>query len=349
MLKLTEKRTKKLCLGSTFLATGGGFPFEEKFKNLKKLLSNQELFLVDADELDDTDFVCAVSGIGSAGDTKDLDLSKALEIGIKKLEEILNPENKLGTSKKIKAVVPGEVEIENIIFEIASKINKPVLDADTAGRRAVPEMTHDTFFIAGESILPVVLVSLDGNVKIINTIGDDLLVESIARQMAIESKSKTVILFSHAREVGVLKNIIALKSLSLSIEVGSILANKNFDIIEKKLKKLLKAKLITKGRVFGVGKKRGEGFLFNTVKIVDKNNNLFVIHIKNEALVVYKDEKIISVIPDSICFLDLNTMLPLHSTELILSKNIAVFEIPAIDQWKTERGENLFGEKYLRL
>jgi DUF917 family protein len=46
--------------------------------------------------------------------------------------------------------------------------------------------------------------------------------------------------------------------------------------------------------------------------------------------------------------LDAKTFLPVHSSELRFDLHIILFEVPAIAQWKIERGLNLFGPQYLR-
>lgn len=339
MLNLTPKRITTLCLGSTFLATGGGFPFATKLAKMQELSKQSSLFLHNTEDFSDDDFACAISGIGSAADTQNIDLGTILKTGLAILEKTIN--------QKIKVIIPGEIGIENIMFEIGKLVNLPILDADTAGRRAVPEMNQDTFFIAGESILPCVLITLEGKTEIINKKGDDLLVETKARELAIHSPNKVAFIFSHARTIKLLKKIIALNSLTLSIKIGQILQTKNLVLIQQRLNNLVDAKIIGQGKITATNHKENNGFLTKIIEVKD-NKNTLQIHIKNEILAVYCNNKIKSVIPDSICILDVMTFLPVHSSELIIGKNIIIFEIPAIKQWKTERGQNLFGINYLK-
>jgi len=338
MLNLTPKRITALCLGSTFLATGGGFPFSTKLAKMQLLSKQSSLLLHNTEDFSDDDFACAISGIGSAADTQNIDLGTTLKKGLALLEKTIH--------QKIKVIIPGEIGIENIMFEIGRLVNLPILDADTAGRRAVPEMNQDTFFIAGESILPCVIITLEGKTEIIDKKGDDLLVETKARNLAINSPNKVAFIFSHARPIKLLKKIIALNSLSLSIKIGQILQTKNLATIQQRLNNLVNAKIIVQGKITVVSHKENNGFLTKLFELTD-NNNTYQIHIKNEILAVYCKNKIKSVIPDSICVLDSINFLPLHSSELTIGKNIIIFEIPAIPQWKTERGQNLFGTNYL--
>jgi len=284
MINLTSKRLTHLSLGSSFLATAGGFPLDQKLNKLQELSRIFSLRLADADDLQDNDFCCAISGIGSTKEIKSADFGSALRLGITAAEQI--------TGQKIKAIIPGEVGIENIIFEIAGLLNLPVLDADTAGRRAVPEMTHDTFFIAGESILPCVLVTLDGQTEVMARPGQELLVEQKAREKAVASVAKTALIFSHIKKVSLLKKIIALKSLSLSLQVGRILKTKNFNLINKRLKTLLGGKFIGGGRVMAVNQKNNQGFLLGEITLKTESGIPLTLIIKNEALAILKNNKI---------------------------------------------------------
>ena len=338
MLKLTPQKILHLALGSTFLATGGGFPLDIKLKKLQELSQNKNLKIISAEELPPHTLACAISGIGSAGKIPQQNLSEILKKGIQILSGYLK--------QKIEIIVAGELGIENIIFEIADLVNLPVLDGDTAGRRAVPEMTQDTFFIAGESILPVVIIDMEGNYELITQVGQDLLVEKKARSLAMRSPSKVAFIFSHARPLIKLKKIIALGSLSTAIQTGKILASHNQEKINQKIKQLLGGSLKLQGLVKSKIIQNTEGFLVNKI-ILETNKETWEIIIKNEVLAILKNNQFVSGIPDSLCLVDEN-FLPVHSSQIKIGQKLNIYEIPAIPQWKTERGLNLFGPNYLK-
>jgi len=337
MIKMTPQKIINLSLGSTFLATGGGFPLDIKLKKLQELSQTKNLYLVDAADIPPNTLACAISGIGSAGEIPQQDMVNILKKGLQILSNHLN--------QKIAALVAGELGIENIIWEIASLIDLPVLDADTAGRRAVPEMIQDTFFIAGESILPVVIIDMEGQHRLITKSGQDFLVEKIARKMAIDSPSHTAFIFSHVRPVHKLQKIIALNSLSTAIQTGKILATKNQIIIDEKIKQLLGGALKLQGVVKTKIMQNTKGFLVNKIILEAESANWEII-IKNEVLAILKNQQFVAGIPDSLCLLD-KDFLPVHSSQIKIGQELKIYEIPAIQQWKTERGFNLFGPGYV--
>jgi len=343
-MELTKQDLHSLALGSTLLATGGGFPFESKHQKLKELNKNNSLHLISTNDLCDDDLVCAISGIGSADNTHNLNFDQALIAGLKTMQELLG--------RNINALIPGEIGIENIIFELASKLNLPVLDADTAGGRAVPEMTHDTFFLADETILPVVLVSLTGETFVIDEKQTPLFekrgeIEKIARAKALETPEKTILIFSHGKPIHKIKAIASLNSLSRSIEIGTALKSLNLTQILQDLKQICRAELITTAKVTSVFKNKDEDFL-KTIVTLRTPQGIMDLIIKNEILALQQDSNLIAHIPDLICLLDLKTFLPIHSSEIEKGSFFAVLRIPAIKQWQTEKARELFGISYVK-
>ncbi|KKR08144.1 MAG: hypothetical protein UT32_C0003G0020 [Parcubacteria group bacterium GW2011_GWC2_39_14] len=338
-MELTKQDLHSLALGSTLLATGGGFPFESKHQKLQELNKNNSLHLISTNDLCDDDLVCAISGIGSAGNTQNLNFDQALIAGLKTMQGLLG--------QNINALIPGEIGIENIIFELASKLNLPVLDADTAGGRAVPEMTHDTFFLADETILPVVFVSLTGKTFVIDNIVDERQIEKLARTKALETPEKTILIFSHGKPIHKIKAIASLDSLSRSIEIGTSLKSQDLTQILQDLKNICRAELITTAKVTSVFKNKDQDFL-KTIVTLRTPQGIMDLIIKNEILALQQDSNLIAHIPDLICLLDLKTFLPIHSSEIEKGSFFAILRIPAIKQWQTEKARELFGISYLK-
>lgn len=336
MQELNQADIMNLALGSTFLATGGGFPFEQKLKKLTELNQTNSLNIINSDELDDDSFVCAVCGIGSADNDGVFDLEKALEVGLSQIEGL--------TNKRIQAIIPGEIGIENIVFDIASQINLPVLDGDTAGGRAVPEMKQDTFVLANESILPAVIVTLEGKTKVVNLSEDEKNIEKIARKMAVESPGKTVLLFSHIKPMKKIREIASLNSLTTAINVGKILQMKTLRTIQDEFRYYLKGEIIMKEIVIDVVKQNDMGFLVQKVKL----GNGQELVIKNEIIGIIDEKKIIQSVPDSICIIRQKKFTPIHSSELQPNDKILIFRIPPIEQWKSDYAQEIFGRNYLQ-
>jgi|GEM_PF-3176942 len=338
-MELSKKQLHALALGSTLLATGGGFPFLQKHQKLKELHKKDPLHLISTADLCDNDYVCAISGIGSADNTHNLNFDLALTTGLEAMEQALG--------QKICAVIPGEIGIENIIFELASKLNLPVLDADTAGGRAVPEMTHDTFFLAEESIQPVIFVTLSGETSQLEGILDETQIENLAREKALATPEKTLLIFSHGKPLAKIKQIASLNSLGKSISIGEIIKSQDLDQILPGLKKICHAELITTAKVTSIFKDKNNGFL-QTIVTLRTPQGIMDLIVKNEILALQQDAQIIAHVPDSLCLLDLKNFLPIHSSEIKKGSFCAVLKIPAIKQWQTEKAHRIFGIDYVK-
>jgi len=89
-----------------------------------------------------------------------------------------------------------------ISFYAAAMSGHCIIDADVAGR-AVPEITHSTYYFNGLPVAPIILANEFGECMICENIADDLRAEAIVRALSIVSRND-IAAIDHAMMVATL-------------------------------------------------------------------------------------------------------------------------------------------------
>ena len=133
MNQLSTQQLNDLLLGACLLATGGGCTYAEK---QTLLADSPQMKIIDCDELEPMATICTVYAVGSASvQTSDIRLQICL--GMRAVEQL--------TDRPLDGIFAGEIGGEQLAMYTAGLMGLPVLDADGAGGRAVPEITQDQF------------------------------------------------------------------------------------------------------------------------------------------------------------------------------------------------------------
>lgn len=339
MKYLNENDVKNMLVGSLIYSTGGGIEYEVQKKLFKQLFSKyKKLPLITINELDDNDCLCTAYSVGSAGNTN-VDLSKALKIGIEKLQYY--------TKKEFKAIFAGETNIDILAFQTALQLQLPVLDADATGGRAVPELQFDNFAVVKKSTLPLVAVLPNFKTILISKIKNLSKVDKIIQSLLLKHKQGLIVVLDHYIQVKEAKKILTLGIFERAIELGEFISkNSNHKNFERKMIKYLQGKIIIKGKVTKINIKNEDGFLNGYYHIIDRKNNLVKIFVKNENLICWKNNKMIVVPPDFIITLNAKTFHGIHNSSLKLNQEVIVIKKRASKFWNTKNARKLFNPKY---
>jgi DUF917 family protein len=339
MKKINQTDINTMLLGAGIYGTGGGFPLEVQRQIFQKLnLAGKEFRLVEMEELTNNDFVCTAYGVGSAANTE-VDLSESLTKGLVAMQQL--------TGKKFKAIFAGEINIEALVFQAASSLNLPVLDADCTGGRAVPEIQFDNLFVKGKSILPLVAVSQKGEVFILEKAKTAEEIEKFVRQIA-QKTNNSVAVIDHPMSIKeALKNL-ETGTITRSIKIGRLLAQKNKTLTE--LLELTQGTALFEGTIISNKlKDQKTGFLEGYYEIEDHQQDLLKILVKNENLIALKNQEVLLTIPDLISVLDQKTLLALHNSQITPGQKVVVLGIRASSTWRSRKGKELFSPKNLGL
>ena len=239
MKKLTKQDIEDILNGCTILGTGGGGDLAEGYEYIDEALDQgKEFILVDVDEVPDEALICTPYLLGSISPLAGKEEKQYERLPRSKEKPILQAFKRLEkyTGKKFYGAISCEMGGANtaVAFYVAAMMGGYIINADPAGR-AVPEITHSTYYINGLPVAPIVMVNEFGECAIIENVIDDQRAEDLVRALAMVSKND-ISAIDHALEMKELRNAIIKDTTSYALALGQVFreARQNgLDVAEK--------------------------------------------------------------------------------------------------------------------
>lgn len=149
MKKLTKQDVEDIIYGCTIMGTGGGGSLEGGLDIVKSdFEEGREFMLAELDEMPDDEMVATPYVCGSVSPLSEEEEDKYKGLPQIPVTEAVRSFETLEEyfGKKFYGVISTELGGENTAdaFHVAALMNKPIVDADPAGR-SVPELQHSTF------------------------------------------------------------------------------------------------------------------------------------------------------------------------------------------------------------
>lgn len=336
---INNQIAKHMLLGSSIYSTGGGIEYGTQEKHITSLLKkyrSRSLELISIEELKDEDYICTVYQVGSSANTN-FDASSFLRLGINTLEDY--------TGKKFKAIFAGETNIDSVVFQAAGSLGLPVVDADSNGGRAVPQIQFDNFVLKKKSITPLVAVTPTKEIRISRT-KNVLSIENTIRSIASKLDDGLITVCDHPINVKEAKEILTLGIFSRSIELGKLIFdNKDPSYLLNQVIKKIDGKLFIRGKIVKIELKDKQGFLEGYYWVRDNKNELRV-YVKNENIICWLNDKVILTVPDCILAVDIGNLRGLHNSKLREGQGVVVIGKRATDLWRTKEAIELFNPKH---
>ncbi len=357
MRKLTKQDIEDILHGCTILGTGGGGDLEEGYEYVDEALEQgKEFILVDVDEVPDDALICTPYLLGSVSPLTEKEEKQYKRLPRTKEKPILQAFKRLEqyTKKNFYGAISCELGGANtaVAFYVAAMMDGYIIDADPAGR-AVPEITHSTYYINGLPAAPIVMANEFGECAIIENVIDDQRAEDLVRALAIVSRNN-ISAIDHALEMKVLRQAVIKGAISYALALGKVFreARQNgLDVIEK-VAETGNGFVAFKGQVKMYEWKTESGFTIGDV-VIDGvgryEHHQCKIDYKNEHMVSRLDNKIHCTIPELICLFDLDTQKPITNPNHKVGMKVAVVILPAPKEFTTEKGLQAFGPQYLEL
>ena len=346
--ELNELDLRDIIDGCTVLGTGGGGDPKEGWELIKKEVKKGRKFLLASlDEIPDNKTVATPYFVGSLTRGK---IESVYEDGeaarsFRLLEEYLG--------EKFYGVISTELGGANtaVALATAAKLGIPIIDGDPAGR-SVPELQHTTFYIMGLKMTPFSVVTPFGDEIVISKVKNDFQAEKIVRAIAATIETNVGVT-SHPIKGRDIKDSIVKNAISYALKIGRAMR-----IAKEKGEDVINA-LITAGNGFllfkGVAMKSGwkdeNGFTigeFELEGIDEFKGEIYKIWFKNENLISWRNGEVDVTIPDLISVLTLDGA-PVTNPNIQEGKEYAVIGFPAPEIWRTPKGLEVFGPKYLGL
>lgn len=237
-----------------------------------------------------------------------------------------------------------------ISFYVAAMSGGFIIDADPAGR-AVPEITHSTYYLNGLPAAPIIMANIFGEMMIFENVIDDERAEQLVRSLAMASRNDIAVI-DHALEMKTLKNAIIKGAISYAFKLGKAFrkAKQKQKNVVQEIADIGNGFIAFSGQIEDFSCKTDSGFTVGEILIQGTNDytgNTYKIVFKNENMISWLNNKVHATIPDLICLVDTDTDEPVTNPNHRKGMNVAVIILPAPDDFISEKGLKIFGPEYL--
>ena len=188
-----------------------------------------------------------------------------------------------------------------------------ILDADPAGR-AVPEITHSTYYLAGLPAAPIYTANEFGETFVLEGVCDDQRAETIVRALSQVSRNDLAAI-DHALPMRELRNALIPGTISKALEIGKIWRETlevDGDAISE-VTRLSGGLEVFQGRVSLADYETIEGFTkgFLVIDGLGKfSGQSMQVSVKNENMACWINGQVFATVPDLICMFGAETQKP---------------------------------------
>lgn len=354
MRKLTKQDLHDILLGAAIVGTGGGGSLKEGIELIDKTFDEgYEFTLAEINEIPDdaligSPYICGSIGILSEEKQKAYDaLPKINEV--KEVVAIKSLEVYLG--KEFYGVLATELGGGNtaVALNVAARLNRPVIDADPAGR-SVPCLQHSTLFLNNIPITPIGLANKFGDTMIIPTVANDERAEVLVRQVAVSSFNSVGVV-DHPGLWGDLKNSLIKNTITYCLEIGKTarIAKAEGRNFAYDVAKNFNGYVVFEGEICEADWEDRDGFTYGNINIIGKedyNGQNLRIWFQNEYIMSWKNGEVFATVPDSINIYNKDEKMPLLNPNAKKGMKVTVFVLKAFDEWRTEEAIEIFGPRF---
>ena len=354
MRTLNQQEAEDILYGASVFGAGGGGDFDAGLELIRGIYRNgKEVKIIHLDEVEDDWFIASPYYLGSVvPPQKDVAAKLAnIEVFKEHVSTIAALALQSSLGRKLDAVLATELGA-NVAWamEVAASLEIPLIDADPAGR-AVPELDHTTFNLHGVSIAPFALSNEYGEVIIVKSVANHDRAEEHARAFAVASGNLAGIC-DHPIDGEKLKKSVIEGTINASEQMGRALrlANGKGNSPVASMLEVGNGNLLIEGVITSAAWEDKIGFIEGTVDITSfEQNKTLNLKFRNEFMYAESEGEIISIIPEIITVIDLDTGLPILNPSCKEGMKVAVLTFPAPEIWESEQGLSLFGPGYIGL
>ncbi len=356
MVKTLDKQDLyDILYGCTILGTGGGGEMEEGLDFIDEALKlGKEFKLVDVDDVPDDALVCTPYMLGAISPLPEEEKKVYNRLPRIEQQPIMLAFDRL--KKYLGSEFYGTISCEMggsntaLSFYVAAMSGGLIIDADTAGR-AVPEITHSTYYLNGLPASPIFLANVFGETMILENLIDDERAEQVARSLSMASRNDIAVI-DHALEIKTVRNAVIKGAISYAHKLGKEFrkAKQDKKDVARKIADIGNGFVAFRGKVENFSWKTGEGFTIGDLLIQGTQNysgNTYKIDYKNENMISWLNNEVHATIPDLICLIDTDNNEPVTNPNHKKGMNVAVIILPAAKEFVSEKGLKIFGPKYL--
>lgn len=340
--------------GAAILGTGGGGELSEGIGLIDEALAHGKAFqLADLSDAPDGALICTPYMLGAISALPPEE--EALYTGLKTvdLHPILQAYDHFETllGQRFWGTVPCELGGSNtaVAFYAAAMRGAVMCDADPAGR-AVPEITHSTYFLAGLPAAPIVMANAFGESFVATGVQDDQRAESLVRALCNVSRHD-IAAIDHALPAAQLSPAIISGTISKAMKLGALWRDvlEAPDALPEQIADALGGFVAFRGTVSQSTWRTESGFTLGSYTLAGTGRwqgRTYAIDIKNENMASRCDGRVHATVPDLICALDIETGAPVTNPNAQVGQHIAIVIAPAHEAFLTPRALEVFGPSY---
>lgn len=357
MITLTRQDLIDILYGCTILGTGGGGSLEKGIKLMDDALAKGKRFrLVDFSEVPEDAWIATPYMCGSISPT-----TPELEARYAGLPVLQEPEAYLAyqalekyIGESFYGVISTELGGGNTAeaFYAAALLDRFIIDADPAGR-SVPELQHSTYYIYDLPIYPLACANMFGDVAVLPRVVNDERAEALVRAMAVASKNRMGVA-DHPAQAKVLRDAVIRGAISNAWKAGKLFreAKEQGKLAGSHVAAGMGGYMLFKGHVSKHHYDTVEGFTVGDVYLAGEGEyagSEYHIWFKNEHMAAWRDGKVDVTVPDLICLFNDDTNEPNLNPYYSVGMKATVIGLPAPEQWRSERGLEIFGPRHFNL
>ncbi|MEL7463854.1 MAG: DUF917 domain-containing protein [Pseudomonadota bacterium] len=354
MKTLTRQNLSDILHGAVILGAGGGGELSEGLELIDVALSAGKSFnLVSLDEVPDEALICtpyflgAVSPMSPEEEARYACLPRSAEHPM--LAAYKGFQQHLG--REFYGVTPCELGGSNTAaaFFPAAMSGHMLLDADPAGR-AVPEITHSTYYLAGLPASPIFAANEFGETIVLDNVCDDRRAETLVRALSQVSRND-IAAIDHALPMRELRSALIEGTITKAMHLGEIWrdAVRNGANAASAVAAASDGFVAFTGVVADCRYETRQGFTLGEIRIA--GSGAFAgrearVSVKNENMALWIDGRVFATIPDLICLFDEETGGSISNPDCHGGQQVSLVVLSGPEAFKTENGLEIFGPKY---
>ncbi len=351
---LSHQDLKDILSGAVIMGAGGGGDLSEGLNLIQHAFDAGKTFrLASLEEVPDEALICTPYMIGAISPLSDEEergyahLPKSethpILVAYEKFQDYLGAEFygttacELGGSNTAAAFFPAAMNDHFII------------DADPAGR-AVPEITHSTYYLAGLPAAPIFTANEFGETFVLEGLCDDQRAESVVRALSRVSRNDLAAI-DHALPMQNLRNVLIPGTISKALQLGRTwrMARENDNDSIACVAEHGQGLAAFEGIVSRAHYKTQDGFTLGEIEIKGSgsfNGRNMKVSVKNENMACWLDGKVYATVPDLICIFDTRTQAPIANPDCAVAQSVTIVILPAPEAFRTPKGLKTFGPAY---
>lgn len=354
MRELSKQDLTDILNGAAILGAGGGGDLTEGFEMIEMALAAGKTFrMVSVDEVPDDAVVCtpyllgAISALSAEEEALYHDLPRGVHHPILLAYEMF--QEKLGTTfYGTTACEMGGSNTAAAFFPAAMN-DHFIIDADPAGR-AVPEITHSTYYLAGLPAAPIFAANEFGETFMLDHVKDDMRAETLVRALSTVSRH-SIAAIDHALPMARLRDALIPGTITKAMKLGAAWrkAREAGDDVAQVIAQSASGFVAFEGHVSDCTYETLEGFTIGDIQIVGSGayaGTSMRISVKNENMAAWIDGEVLATVPDLICIIDKDAKAQVSNPDVEIDQSVSVVLLPSPAAFRTPKGLEIFGPKY---